>query len=136
MSRGITFDTTIRIEIVTETCYRCGVVFGMTEEYRKIRLEDHSISFYCPNGHDQHYVGETDAEKYKRLYGDARARAQSTRDQLEATDRSLRATRGVVTKLRNRAHAGVCPFGCRRHFANLERHVERKHPGEKLEGEA
>lgn len=31
---------------------------------------------------------------------------------------------------------GTCPFGCRRHFVDLERHVTTKHPDGKLDGEA
>ena len=133
--RGIAFTSTERIQLETETCYRCGVLFAMTAEYRRKRLEDHTLNFYCPNGHDQHYIGKTDAEKERKLRQAAERREKYWRESSEDTERRLRATKGVVTKLRKRAHAGTCPFGCRRHFADLERHVASKHPGQQLEGE-
>jgi hypothetical protein len=40
-----------------------------------------------------------------------------------------------ATSLRVPVETGACPFGCRRHFANLERHVATKHGGQQLEAE-
>ena len=39
----------------------------------------------------------------------------------------LRATKGVVTKIRRRVANGVCPC-CKRHFVNLKRHMSGQHP--------
>jgi hypothetical protein len=134
--RGIAFTTTERVSLETETCYRCGVLFAMTAEYRQKRLADHSLNFYCPNGHGQAYIGKTEAERERERREAAERREKYWRSSAEDTERRLRATKGVVTKMRKRVTAGTCPFGCRRHFANLERHVASKHPGAKLEGEA
>lgn len=136
-ARGRAVTITAAIELVTETCCACGVLFAMAKDYRQKRLDDHD-QFYCPNGHSQSYVGETQRERADRLEREAEAERRASRwwrEQTEQTERRLSATRGVVTKLRKRAHAGVCPFGCRRHFTNLERHVASKHPGQQLEGE-
>jgi hypothetical protein len=43
--------------LATETCYSCGVVFGMPEIFKENRLKDHRL-FYCPNGHGQYYLGK------------------------------------------------------------------------------
>jgi hypothetical protein len=109
-------------------CYRCSVIFGLPSEFYRHRVEDHK-DWYCPNGHSQQFIGETEAEKYKRLFNaakDREAAARAERDQVQA---SLTATKGVVTKLRKRAITGTCAF-CHRHFANVERHVANKHPNE------
>lgn len=127
----------VSIDLVTEDCCNCHVLFAFPEDLKRKRLEDGS-TFYCPNGHAQHYTGETMEQMRKRLEREA-ANAKADRDwyeeQLRGTERSRNALRGVVTRQRNRAIAGSCPFGCRRHFTNLQRHVASKHPGEKLEGE-
>lgn len=140
-ARGRAVTITAAIELVTETCYSCGVLFAMAKDYVQKRRDDH-FSFYCPNGHSQAYTGETARQKAERLETELeRQRRYNAEDRewfgerLESTRRRLSATRGVVTRLRKRAVAGACPFGCRRHFANLQRHVARQHPGQEFEGE-
>jgi hypothetical protein len=39
-------------------CYKCGVIWAVSERYNNHRLEDKG-SFYCPNGHSQAYVKST-----------------------------------------------------------------------------
>ena len=124
--------TSVRLEPVT--CYECGVIFGLPEDLHNNLLANHK-TFYCPSGHGQHFIGETEAQKFKRLYNDERDRSAALRGERDGLENSLRATRGHVTRLRRRVVAGACPFGCRRHFADLERHVHSKHPGQTLEGE-
>lgn len=46
-------------------CCRCGVWFCLDDYFKRERLKDHK-EFYCPNGHDQHYTGETQAEKLQK----------------------------------------------------------------------
>lgn len=126
-----TFSTTL----TAVSCYRCGIGFGLPTAYYNDRVNDRA-DWYCPNGHGQRFVGETEAEKLTRILKnerDHKASVIADRDQALA---SLRATRGVVTKLRKRAVAGACPFGCKRHFADLQRHVESRHAGQTFEGES
>lgn len=90
--------------------------------------------FYCPAGHQQHYTGETEAERLKRQV----AQLQTTIERKEAYEQTLRnevreqrlkcaAVRGVVTKIKRRIYAGVCPC-CNRTFQNLARHMHTQHP--------
>lgn len=130
-----TLGTNYQIDLYISDCATCGILFGITTEMERRRREDHG-TFYCPNGHSMSFSQETDAEKYKRLYHSAEERAGQFYDRAETAERSRRALKGVVTRTRNRIVAGSCPFGCRRHFANLERHVASKHPGAVLESEA
>jgi hypothetical protein len=41
-----------------EECYKCGVVFGVSQAYQHRRRED-KAQFFCPNGHAQQYVKST-----------------------------------------------------------------------------
>ena len=73
-TRGKTFTIIEPTTFVTETCYLCGVLFAMTEQYHAQRVDAaEKGSFYCPNGHQQHYVGKSAKEKA----ADARARGRA-----------------------------------------------------------
>jgi hypothetical protein len=121
------------LALETETCVDCGVAFAMPKELLERRRED-KASFYCPNGHSMAFR-ESEADRLRRLLKNAEATADWERETRQGIERRLTATRGVVTKLRKRATAGACPFGCKRHFVNLERHVASKHRDQQLEGE-
>ena len=145
MSRTATFQETVTTTFVIEECCNCGVQFAMTAAFQKTKRQNRTW-FYCPNGHSQHYTGETEAERIKR---EAEKKIASLERSLEwekdsfrraAADRdaaynSLRATKGVVTKLKKRAANGVCPC-CSRYFANLHRHMTTQHPDFAAEADA
>ena len=63
---------------------------------------------YCPLGHAW-WRGESKAEKLEKQLAEARRRHQASRDLLAAEERSHAATRGHITRLKNRAAAGVLP---------------------------
>jgi hypothetical protein len=134
------FLPNVTVTLVVETCYRCGVVFGMPTDFKQQRLKDRE-SFYCPNGHGQVYTGKTEeqklrdqlaAEKHAREQADANAKYLSGRisalhDEKGRVERKLRGTRAVVTRMKRRAVAGRCPC-CSDQFKDLERHMKTKHP--------
>jgi hypothetical protein len=121
-------------QLVVLTCWSCSIHYGVPKDFRQRRREDGN-TFYCPNGHGAVF-SETELQRVRRELDYARDAAALERSMHDQTLGTLRATRGVVTKLRKRVTAGSCPFGCHRHFANLERHVATKHPGAALEGES
>lgn len=103
------------------------MLFAFPLTLREKALADHSRLFYCPNGHELRYLGKTESQKLREQLERERERSgriSADRDQIEA---SLRATKGVVTKLQKRASAGVCPC-CNRTFSQLARHMKSKHP--------
>jgi ssDNA-binding Zn-finger/Zn-ribbon topoisomerase 1 len=107
-------------------------VFGMTAQMKRKRLEEGG-SFFCPNGHSQHYT-ETKVEKLKRQLQAAKQnseyfqeRMREERDAKEAERRSKAAYKGQLTKAKRRVSNGVCPC-CNRHFVDLERHMKGQHP--------
>ena len=122
VSHTITLDTT--------ECYQCGIIFGAPEDWFNNRKRKKD-TFYCPNGHGQHFVGKTHEEQLRELRDEA-ARERSRRDQAEA---DARTQRGLATRYRNernriktRVAGGVCPC-CNRTFKQLARHMKSKHPG-------
>lgn len=123
-------------KIIIETCCNCGITFGMDKAFQQERLNT-GKNFYCPNGHSQHYTDSIaaklkDAEKKaERAHSNAKYYTelyQGEQRRHGVTERRLSATKGVVTKMKKRATAGVCPC-CSRHFEALQRHMASKHPG-------
>jgi hypothetical protein len=121
------------------TCNTCGVIStcptGMYEQHRK------SGGYHCcPSGHqwgwskemseDEKVRRERDLLKQRLAQKDDEIR--SAKEQRDAADRRASAARGQVTKLRNRAAAGVCPC-CNRTVSQLARHMATKHPTFKAE---
>ena len=131
--RGYTLTLNATSQLETETCFKCGVLFAMPADLME-NLRKNRNSFFCPNGHSQAYTGKTKAEKLQdKLDAKEREleRAERRRAGAEAREKmannSLRATKGVVTKMKNRASKGICPC-CNRHFVNVQRHMETQHP--------
>lgn len=108
--------------LVTETCYSCGVLFAMAEDFFDHRQSDQK-NFYCPAGHQQHYVGKSDRQKLD----EAAARETALRDQLEASIRDGETQRVELARIRQRIANGVCPC-CNRSFGNVRQHMANQHP--------
>lgn len=122
-------SVTLGLELEIVHCAECSTPFGPTEDFIDRRRRD-GRTFWCPNGHKNHYKGESDAAKIKRLADEAaasRARTDQVRAERDAVRRQLTATKGVVTRTRKRIANGVCPC-CDRSFTNLHRHMTTKHP--------
>ena len=122
-------------------CIHCHETFAIGRQLYEV-LRRNEQSFHCPHGHKMHYpLGPTEAEKLRQERDrlaqkiaekdDAilaeRRRAESFRDQRDHEQRRVAAVKGQVTKLKKRASAGICPC-CTRHFTDLERHMNSKHP--------
>lgn len=112
--------------LAVEVCCKCGMTFGLPNSLQT-RLRRTHDGFYCPHGHRQYYFSESDVEQANRKLQQERAAHDQTRAGLRDTERSLRATKGVVTRTKRRIANGVCPC-CKRSFANVKRHMEKKHP--------
>jgi hypothetical protein len=108
------------------SCCECGVEFAAPARLLDTRREDHQ-NFYCPNGHTLHYPGKSKVERLQQQLDWANGRKTALADQLDASERSRRALRGVNTRMRNRVAAGMCPC-CKRTFQNLAEHMSGQHP--------
>ena len=128
-----TIETTVRI--IAMQCPICGVHYGLDEEFRRRAVDDSAQGWYCTNGHCLVFTkSNLDCEREARQKAETQLEAERggsehLSTQLAETERSLSATKGRVTRLRNRAKNGICAF-CRRHFENVERHMREKHAAE------
>jgi hypothetical protein len=134
------------LDITLTDCCVCGVTLAMPADYEQRRREDHA-SFYCLNGHQQAFKGETAQEKKLRLaeaeaaeerrareasersLAYARTALTAARDQAAMSERSKAAYKGHLTRMRNRIANGVCPVqSCQRSFQNVHQHITKMHP--------
>jgi hypothetical protein len=86
-------------------------VYGLESTYRASRRNDHK-TFWCPNGHGQHYPGKTDQERAIHELEIEKARLIRENRGLVAADEALsmdvREARGrAVRYLSNRALRGA-----------------------------
>ena len=51
----------VTVNLSTCNCSVCGIVYTLPCNMRERREEDHE-TFYCPNGHRQHFPGESTEE--------------------------------------------------------------------------
>lgn len=98
------FSSSLGFEVITCCNKSCLQPFAMTTAMKAARLKD-KATFYCPNGHPQHFTGETTEERLRRnvdalqtkvAYRDAEI--SQLRTSRAGVERRLRATRGVVTR--------------------------------------
>lgn len=113
-------------------CSQCGIVYFFPKKWTD-QARQEGKSWQCPNGHGQ-WFGESSYDKLKRERDRLAQRiaekddeAQRLRAARQETERRLSATKGVVTRIKNRVGNGVCPC-CNRSFSDLHRHMTTKHP--------
>lgn len=132
-SRGKTLE--ILTELVTEECCRvgCGVLFAMPADLVRRRRKDHG-NFYCPNGHGQHYGGETEEEKLRKQLAAAngdlkwyRERAKRLEDDNLDLAHKIRGQKAAKSRIVNRLKAGLCPW-CGREYPQIGQHIQEQHP--------
>jgi hypothetical protein len=118
------------------TCCKCKTKMWIPDELNTAALAARgTIPFYCAYGHQQFYInGESEETKLRRERDQLNQRLAQKDDEIvrqrgwrEETERKLYATRGVVTRIKNRIGHGVCPC-CNRTFGDLSRHMATKHP--------
>src|SRR5882724_3119522 len=112
----------------TLTCCNtdCGISFAVPEWWYTGKKRNHSW-FYCPNGHHQHFVEESDVEKARRERDIARQQVARAEQEAAVAQKGWAKAEKEAKKLKKRAAAGTCPC-CSRTVSQLERHMKTKHP--------
>lgn len=121
-------------------CWKCKCEVWLPDDLYTAARHSESISFFCSFGHSAHFAqGDTDEQKLRRERDRLTQRLAEKDDEIarqrslrETTERQLSATKGVVTRIKNRVGAGVCPC-CTRTFGNLASHMMTKHPAFRAE---
>ena len=112
-------------------CWKCGCRFGVPSQlYDKVANkcdgELHCIGCGVANvwrvNRDKKRIKELEV----KLEWEVR-NANMQREARKAAESSLIATKGVVTRMKRRVGAGMCPC-CKRTFHQLAAHMKMKHP--------
>lgn len=114
------------IELSTEVCCNCGILFAMPADMQRRRRDDHKW-FYCPAGHEQHYTGATEAQRLQRELDRKAEMLANANARAETAERDRRSIAKAHQKMRVRVMNGVCPC-CNRTFQNLMQHMRSEHP--------
>lgn len=109
----------------THVCGNCHIAFAAPADFWARRRNDRK-SWFCPNGHERHFTGPTDAEKLRSELD----REKQVREAAEARAGKVEQNLAQITKahrkMRERVMNGVCPC-CNRSFANLREHMKSEH---------
>ncbi len=128
----------INVNFSVIDCCSCGMVFAVPKGLNsRWQSEGETATFYCPIGHPQSYVGQSDAQKLaatEKLLKNAQKRtewaehnAAEAREEARLAENRRRGEKAAKTRIKNRIANGVCPC-CNRTFKNLHRHMENQHP--------
>lgn len=71
------------VEFAECCCSECGIYYYVPSQWRKNRREDH-VGFYCPNGHNQYFPAESDAEKLRKELDAEKRRHEFTKNEAKA----------------------------------------------------
>lgn len=123
-------------DLISQVCIKCGMTFAVPSEWDTRRRADHA-TFYCPNGHGQHYPGKTREEQRIEELEAAVARERRAREsEQQSREWAQRAAltakqqagkaRAKLARTMDRVHCGVCPH-CQRTFKQLAAHIKSKH---------
>lgn len=115
----------IQDTLVIESCPSCFINYAIPKDLHDRKQRDGG-NWYCPNGHSIVFT-DPEVKRLQRALNREQELAMDRFNQLEQERRSHAATKGKLTKTRNRIAKGVCPC-CNRSFTNVERHMSTQHP--------
>lgn len=119
---GYALSYTARIEVYD--CITCGAPIALSTDHA-FDLKRHHRNYFCPNGHTQHFMEESDHERAERLAAELK-RARAERDLARQNEEIIREKEARAREKLGRVKNGVCP-NCKRSFTNLRRHMATKH---------
>lgn len=111
--------------LTTETCCACHMVFAMTSDFERARREDRK-TFYCPAGHQQHYIGLSESDKLRNELKRKEEELNAAQSRALKAQATLSNVAKAHHKMRQRVMNGVCPC-CNRSFENLRNHMKTEH---------
>ncbi len=114
------------VDFEVDTC-SCGGVYALPSNFIRQRRESHE-AWNCPycdrqRSFENSHENEILRNKVARLERSVERKQNS----LDYANNRVRSLKGVITRTKKRIGKGVCPC-CNRHFADVERHMQNKHP--------
>lgn len=110
--------------LVVCTCW-CGIKHAIPDNLNR-QAKENGKAVFCPLGHEW-VVRETETVRLRQQLENARATTDYWQKEREREKVKHAATKGKLTKTRNRISKGVCPC-CNRSFVDLAQHMKGQHP--------
>jgi len=126
----------VTTELTPITCPNCAGIYAISKSYKQeaSRLGGFKLCWTCPYCKTQRGYGKGKEDELQERIAELersekyqRQRKAEALAEAEHFRRSRDGMKGVVAKIKKRVGRGVCPC-CNRHFTNLQRHMETKHP--------
>jgi len=92
------------MSLVNICCATCFVEFGIPQKMKEEKMDDHT-AFFCPSGHKNFYLSDSDEDKLKNKLKIAEENRHRLYNRLESEKASHRTTRGHLTRLKNKQAA-------------------------------
>lgn len=131
-TQGINWTHAEVTELEVRVCPVCGITYAGPGRFFDDKKSTKK-SWYCPNGHSLSFT-KSDAEVLQEKLASEKRNAEFWRSRTKSAEADADHARaqangykGALTKVKKRVGNGVCPC-CNRTFANLNRHMETKHP--------
>lgn len=124
------------VELSVINCGECGGTYAINDRYRKQKAQQGGgwNCPYCKCNWGYWSDNDTEIGRLKNQLKSAEKRVEwaengrrKAQQRAERTERRRRAEKAAKTRIKNRVAKGVCPC-CNRHFENLHRHMQTKHP--------
>lgn len=115
----------VKTQLEPRYCLDCGILYGVPVGFIEERQKDHRI-FTCPNGDQRYFPSKSREEELEEALQKERNKRYQLESQNKDLTKQLDGTLKQISKAKKRANVGLCPH-CRRHFTNVERHIQTKH---------
>lgn len=128
------FVKALSVQFDVTYCIKCSAPVALSSEFIA-NCKRLGGGFWCPYcGKEQGWYKNTESDKLKRQLQVAQEnaewyqrRARKAEEETASERRSKIAYKGQLTKVKRKVANGSCPC-CMRHFTDLQRHMQTKHP--------
>lgn len=112
--------------VVVGACWNCSSNQAIPERLYE-QASNYGKTFYCSSCGESQVYKQTEVARLRAELASQEGNAAYWRAEATAASNRERAQKAAKTRIKNRISNGVCPC-CKRHFANVERHIKGQHP--------
>ncbi len=97
----MSFEIPVLFKSITCCHIGCHISFAMSLDFYNQRLKDRNY-FYCPNGHSQHFIDQTEEQKLRVEVNNLESKIEHIKSCKRRIEYSRRHWKGEVTKLKRK----------------------------------
>lgn len=107
-------------------CKTCGCRFAVLDFFAA-ELRNSKRTWFCPNGHQWCFPGDTEAERLQKRLTFEQTRREAAEREADTARKAEAIAKGKLKAQSERVKNGVCPC-CKRTVKQLAAHMKTKHP--------